>query len=177
MRTRMRSTSAHVCVAKIAAVRVDVIRAADVLGVRQEVLRPGQPIAAAVMPGDDHEDTLHFAVTIEARIVGVGSAVREPYPDGSQRADWRVRGMATLPAMRGRGVGTAILRRCVWHARLAGGELVWCAARVSARGFYEREKFVADSEQFTVARIGPHYLMYRMLSDGAGPGPARSFPG
>lgn len=161
----------------IATVRVDVVRAADVLGVRQTVLRPGQPLAAAVMPGDDHEETLHLGVTIEGRVVGVGSAIRESYPDGAQRADWRVRGMATLPAMRGRGVGSAILRRCVRHAGVAGGDLVWCAARASARGFYECESFVAAGEQFTIARIGPHYLMYRVLNDRGRPGLARSFPG
>jgi predicted N-acetyltransferase YhbS len=158
-------------------VRIDLVRAADVLGVRQAVLRPGQPLAAAVMPGDDHEETLHVVATIEDRVVGVGSVIREPYPDAAQRADWRVRGMATLPAMRGRGVGNAILRRCVRHAGAAGGDLVWCAARVSACGFYERENFMAAGEQFIIARIGPHYLMYRMLSDGSQPGPARSWPG
>ena len=49
--------------------------------------------------------------------------------------------MATAPELQGQGVGTRVLRTAVDLVASAGGTLIWCNARVSALGFYERAGF------------------------------------
>jgi GNAT superfamily N-acetyltransferase len=67
--------------------------------------------------------------------------------------------MATRPAARGQGAGTAILQALVAHATAHGATRVWCNARTPARSLYERAGFLATSDEFTPAHIGPHYRM------------------
>jgi ribosomal protein S18 acetylase RimI-like enzyme len=124
-------------------------------------------------PGDDEPDTVHLAVLQRGSAtdaVGVATLVREGYPPDPGTRDWRIRGMATLPAARGRGVGTALLARCISHAREAAGERVWCNARVRARSLYERAGLRVVGEEFDIAGIGPHLLMCMRLAPRLGPG-------
>jgi GNAT superfamily N-acetyltransferase len=88
----------------------------------------------------------------------------EPHPREPRPGDWRVRGMATLPAMRGLGLGSAVLAACESHAAGAGGKRLWCNARVGARGFYERAGLTVEGGVFEIAGIGPHVLMTKRLA-------------
>ncbi len=142
---------------------VEIVSAEAVLPLRGEVLRPGQPVEDAIFPGDALPDTLHVAARVEQQIASVGTVLREPYPDNPGDADWRLRGMATAPSMRGRGLATAVLQRCVEHAVHMGGRRVWCAARPGARRLYERAGFVVMRDDYEVRGIGAHYLMVREL--------------
>jgi GNAT superfamily N-acetyltransferase len=144
------------------------VDAEEVRPLRAEVLRPGQPHERLIFPGDDEPETLHAAVAMEGRIVGVASVMREPYPHDPLPGDWRVRGMATSADMRGRGIGGALLARCEEHARDHAGARLWCNARVRARALYERAGFTVDGEVFEIALIGPHYLMGKPLRDKRG---------
>ena len=81
-------------------------------------------------------------------------------PEGGPGA-WRIRGMATAPAARGRGAGAAVLDALVSHALGNGATRVWCNARDAARAFYERSGFRVVSDEFEVPEIGPHYVMER----------------
>lgn len=76
---------------------------------------------------------------------------------------WRVRGMATTPAARGRGTGTAVLGALLDHARARGATGVWASVRVPARSLYERAGFVVASDEFEPPHIGPHVIMNREL--------------
>lgn len=46
---------------------------------------------------------------------------------------------------------------------LAGAEVLWCNARVGALGFYLRLGFATIGEEFEIAGIGPHFVMWRDL--------------
>jgi GNAT superfamily N-acetyltransferase len=89
--------------------------------------------------------------------------MREAPQDEDEPHAWRLRGMATLPEVRGQGYGGALLERCLRHALDRGGDLAWCTARVPAAGFYRRYGFVSVGDVFDVAPIGPHILMVRRL--------------
>jgi GNAT superfamily N-acetyltransferase len=119
---------------------------------RQAVLRPNLTVAEL----ESHEPA--GAVAIGAfdadRLVSVG-LIGEEGGEGS----WRVRGMATVPAARGRGAGSAVLGALVEHALSRGATRVWCNARVPARSLYERAGFHVASAEFDVDDIGPHYVM------------------
>ena len=131
---------------------------------RHQLLRPGRPASELVFPGDDAADALHVGAFEDERLVGIGTVLRDPPPDAADERAWRIRGMATLPEVRGRGYGGLLLERCLQHAVNHGGHLVWCNARVGAIGFYRRYGFATAGEVFEVPEIGEHVFMSRPVS-------------
>ena len=138
------------------------VQAARIL--RHQLLRPGRPADELVFPGDDAPDTLHSGAVEEERLVGIATIICEPSPGEEDDRAWRVRGMATLPEVRGRGYGGLLLERCVEHAVNHGGRLLWCNARAGAVGFYRRYAFTTRGDAFDIPDLGTHYLMTRALS-------------
>lgn len=138
------------------------IPAADTATLRGEVLRPGQPPDRRVYAGDDDPRTLHLGAFDAGEVVGIASLYREDRADGPA-GGWRLRGMATSPAHRGRGAGRALLDACVDHAAAQEGSELWCNARMVAVEFYRRAGFAAVGEQFDIPGIGGHVVMRRTL--------------
>jgi GNAT superfamily N-acetyltransferase len=148
--------------------RARAVDAVVVRPLRGEVLRPGQPPDQLVFPGDDEPETLHVAVVSGGRVLGVASVMRDAHPREPHPGDWRIRGMASRPEMRGRGIGAVLLARCEAHAREHGGARLWCNARAAARGFYECAGFTAEGEVFDIPPIGAHYLMGKRVDHASG---------
>jgi argininosuccinate lyase len=145
-------------------VEIRAVSAEDVRPIRRRVLRAGLPRPNVRFEGDEAPDTLHAGAFLDGRLVAVATIVRRPPPDEpGARAAWQVRGMATQPAARGRGLGGDLLERCVEHARDRGGAFVWCNARVRAVAFYERHGFAGVGDVFEIERLGPHLRMRRLL--------------
>jgi GNAT superfamily N-acetyltransferase len=123
---------------------------------RLRVLRPGRPPEAAVFPGDDAPTTVHLgAFDADGRCLGIATLVHN---NGLQ-----LRGMAVEPAAQGTGVGAAVLEGVHRTAAEEGFTELWCNARVSALGFYERHGWVREGEVFDIPDVGPHYVMRRRL--------------
>jgi len=139
------------------------ISAVQVRALRHALLRPFEPPEKIVYSGDDEPDTLHAGAFEGEAFVGIASVCREPMAGSPDSGQWRLRGMATVPAVRGRGAGRALLTACFDHIRARGGSLLWCNARVVALGFYTHLGFVAQGEEFQIVPIGPHYVMTRRL--------------
>jgi GNAT superfamily N-acetyltransferase len=136
---------------------------ADVRELRHRVLRPHQRPEELVYEADDAPDSLHLGAFEDGALVAIASITREPPPGSTDPASWRVRGMATLPEARGRGIGSELLRRCVEHARRHGGATVWCNGRIGARAFYERHGFTVTRGPFDIPGIGAHVELRRDL--------------
>jgi ribosomal protein S18 acetylase RimI-like enzyme len=123
---------------------------------RQQVLRPHQTVDELAA----HERPGAFAAGVfqgeELVAVGLIGAEGEP-------GEWRIRGMATDPAFRGRGAGSAILDALLDHARAQGATAVWANVRTPARTLYERAGFQVTSEEFELPQIGPHVVMRRPI--------------
>lgn len=132
------------------------VPAADTADLRRAVLRGGRPVP---LPGDD-EPALHLGAYDGSTLVATGSVRREPVPWAPDRPGWRVRGMATDPAYRGRGAGTLVLEALLAHVRQEGGGTVWFHARTPAQAFYERAGFVPRGKPWVDPEIGPHVLMW-----------------
>jgi GNAT superfamily N-acetyltransferase len=126
----------------------------DTRPLRREVLRPYMSLDE--LAGHEPAGAIAFGAFEGDELIAVGLVGPEGEP-----GDWRVRGMATKPAARGRGAGTLVLDALVQHAIAHGASRVWCNARTPARTLYERAGFVVASEEFEPPRIGPHFRMER----------------
>ena len=124
---------------------------------RQQVLRPHQSLAEMEYPGDRDPTSAHFGCFVDDELVSIGSVYREAREGGD--GEWRLRGMATAPQQRSRGLGGAVLASCLAHATANGRVVVWCNARTGARSLYERAGFEADGDEFEPPEIGPHVVM------------------
>ena len=127
---------------------------------RQRVLRPGKPVAAAVFGADADPEAAAFAArTAAGAVVGTALVHTAACPWRPGPMAWRLRAMATAPEARGRGIGARVMAAAVAHAADHGAEVVWCHARVPARRFYERAGFIAHGEEWEEGDIGPHVAM------------------
>ncbi len=123
-------------------------------GLRRRVLYPGLPAAKALYPGDEDASVVHLgAFDAEARLVGCASLF--PREDGTLQ----LRGMAVDASLQRGGVGAAIVRAAQDVAAGQRRPALWCNARLLAVGFYERQGWEVEGEQFDVPDIGPHYVM------------------
>ena len=127
-------------------------------GLRQAVLRPHQTLEQVA--AGEGEDAFAVGAFDGAQLVAVGFVL----PDGEPGA-WRIRGMATVPAARGAGAGTAVLQALLEYAIRRGAQRIWCNARSSARSLYERAGLSVASEEFELAEIGPHFVMERRITN------------
>jgi GNAT superfamily N-acetyltransferase len=133
----------------------------DVRDLRHSVLRPHQRPDEIVYDHDGDADALHLGAFEDGALVAIASITREPPPGDRIETAWRVRGMATLPEHRGRGLGGELLERCIEHAAGNGATVVWLNGRVPAGRFYERHGFVASGEVFEPPHLGPHLRFTR----------------
>jgi ribosomal protein S18 acetylase RimI-like enzyme len=72
--------------------------------------------------------------------------------------------MGTLSEVRGQGYGAALVRSGCAYVALERGTYLWCDARESAVGFYEKLGFVIRGNHFDLPVTGPHYRMWREIS-------------
>jgi GNAT superfamily N-acetyltransferase len=147
------------------------ITAAETRPIRSEILRPGQPPDALVYPGDDAPSSLHAGAFVDGALAGIATVYPEPMPaapdaDLDPSRAFRLRGMATRAGLQGRGIGRAVLARCIDHVRDSGADVLWCNARVGALGFYKRLGFQTLGDEFDIAGIGPHFVMWKDVRTG-----------
>ena len=141
---------------KVTAIEVSLAR-----DLRHRILRPNQPPDACIYPNDNVADTGHFGVFQDGLLVGIASVFHEPQNPGL--ADWRIRGMATEEAVRGKGYGGLLVEEIIAYVASQGGKGIWCNARTGVMGFYAKFDFTPHGREFELPGIGPHYLMIRPI--------------
>jgi predicted GNAT family N-acyltransferase len=140
------------------------ITAEETISVRWPVLRSGYPRESAVFAGDDSPTTRHFGSLVDGQLTGVASIYEAPMPENPEAArPWQLRGMATLPEVRGQGCGRALLAACVAEVRRQRGTLLWCNARTEAAEFYAKHGFLKSGDIFEIPTVGPHFRMFHWL--------------
>ncbi|MBN4076538.1 GNAT family N-acetyltransferase [Gemmatimonas aurantiaca] len=148
---------------------IRLLTASDVRQMRHTVLRPHQPPEKLIYPKDDISQTFHLGGYIDGLQVGIASFL---YDDHSEIPDpgyqYRIRGMATLPKYRSNKIGAKlveeglrIIKQNFSEAPEEKMQRVWCNARESAFGFYERCGFQTLGGMFEIEGIGPHKIMWR----------------
>jgi ribosomal protein S18 acetylase RimI-like enzyme len=72
--------------------------------------------------------------------------------------------MATLPEFQNKGLSSELLEMAFPIIKQNFCSLLWCNARVSAVGFYEKVGFTkANNNIFEIEEIGPHILMLKTV--------------
>jgi len=138
-------------------IRVDRVGVERVLPLRRSVLRPGLPEAAACFAGDHLVSTRHYAAIQDREVVGCLTLLESSWENG---AAWQLRGMATDPRFRARGVGATLLVKAVRDTEAATpGARFWCESRESAIGFYRKLGWAVVSDVFDRPPIGRHVRM------------------
>lgn len=129
-----------------------------------QILRPNAKSSKEVeFLGDDEEQTFHLGAFIDNKLVSVASFYYERHPDFPDENQFRLRGMATLEDYRHKGLSSALLKMAFPIIKNNFCTLVWCNARSSAIGFYQKLGFEKKGEEFEVSGVGPHYLMFKHI--------------
>lgn len=144
-------------------VEIKPITAEQTHTLRHDILRPGQPPENLIYPKDDAPNTLHVGAFLDGNLVGIASVFHDAPPGKIDEGDWRLRGMAILSDVRGRGYGAELLKRCIEHVTGQGGRRLWCNARAEVVGFYTRLGFIVEGEAYELPGLGIHFFMWRLL--------------
>ena len=137
------------------------ISAVETINVRAPVLRTGQPKETAKFDIDENITTYHFGGFYNKKIIATATI----YPENRAKhlKEWRLRGMAVLPAFRSNGIGELILIKCCEFIKSENGRTIWCNARIKAVKFYKKCELEICSDKFDIANIGPHYQMQKLI--------------
>lgn len=136
------------------------ITADDVLDIRNIVLREGklQP-AECRFPSDEVPGAFHLGYYDQEQLVCVVSFHPQTYA-GYQGKAYQLRGMATLQSHRGKSIGNQLVNFAIVYLRGQKANYIWCNARLKALKFYQNIGFEIVSDQFEIAGIGPHNVLY-----------------
>lgn len=134
--------------------------------IRQRVLWPNKPPEFCHVAGD--EDALHFGALVDDKLVSIISL----YISGSEA---RFRKFATLAEYQRRGIGSKLLTHVISSAQEKGIARIWCDARATAVGFYERFGLTVEGEMFYKSDVA-YYKMERAIKYNAPHPPPYTHP-
>lgn len=135
------------------------VPAAEIWPLRHRILRPGLPAETARFDGDLDALTRHYAAVADGEPVVCLTLMRSEWRG---QPAWQLRGMATDELHQGQGLGRQLLELAAAEARGEDSSgILWCNARSSAIGFYEKLGWRVISEPFDVPGVGPHVTMLR----------------
>lgn len=137
----------------------------DTYPIRTQVLVPDHSREKAKFEGDDDEDiSFHLGAFIDGKLVSVASFFYERNPIFADQHQYQLRGMATLPEFQNRGLSRELLTMAFPIIKQNFCTMLWCNARTSAVGFYEKVGFTKHNEDvFEIPEIGPHVLMFKSI--------------
>jgi GNAT superfamily N-acetyltransferase len=137
----------------------------EIVDLRHAVLRQGLPREEAIFAGDDAPTSRHAGGFCDGVAVGCATFHGSRW---EEEPAWQLRGMATLPEFRGKGIGRALLEQMEAEfdgtGQAGAGTLLWCNARVPAVGFYQTMGWRVVSGQFEIPTAGPHVKMIKRLA-------------
>jgi ribosomal protein S18 acetylase RimI-like enzyme len=123
---------------------------------RDDILR--RPLGLTFTPDEleAEKDNMLIAAFEDDRILGCCMLVEE------QPGTVRLRQMAVLNDLQGKGIGRALMNFAENIARDRGFKILRMHARANAIGFYEKVGYRVRGEQFIEITI-PHYVMEKQL--------------
>lgn len=141
------------------------INASDTYPIRQQVLIPDHDSKKVKFEHDDDDDiSFHLGAFEDSKLVSVASFFYDRNTLFKDQHQYQLRGMATLPEFQGRGLSSELLNMAFPIIKQNFCTLLWCNARITAIGYYEKVGFKKyDENVFEIEGIGPHVLMYKNI--------------
>ena len=141
------------------------INASDTYPIRQQVLIPDHDIKKGKFEHDDDDDvSFHLGAFEDSKLVSVASFFYDRNTMFKEEHQYQLRGMATLPEYQGRGLSSELLNMAFPIIKQNFCTLLWCNARTSAIGYYEKVGFQKHDENvFEIEGIGSHVLMFKNI--------------
>lgn len=90
---------------------------------------PNEELSYVQLPDDDVG--VHLGLYVNDRLVSIVSLFE-------RGGELQFRKFATLVEEQGKGYGSMLLQQVITQAAERGKRIIWCNARVAAKGFYER---------------------------------------
>ncbi|HJU46324.1 MAG TPA: GNAT family N-acetyltransferase [Chitinophagaceae bacterium] len=128
----------------------------QMLGLRHEILRKPLGLSFSQEELDKEKHEILIAAFEDDQMLGCCMLVQES-PD-----ECRLRQMAVLNTLRGKGVGKALMVFAENIARDRGFKKMTMHARATALGFYEKLGYMITGDVFEEITI-PHYIMEKEL--------------
>ena len=139
------------------------INSIDTYPVRHEVLRKGKPIETCQFKGDDDENTIHFGLYQNERLIGIISMFKEKNDLFSETNQFQIRGMAVLEEFQGKGFGAELVKEAENHCISLNTDLIWFNARENAVPFYKKLDYIIIGDSFLIPDVGIHFAMYKKI--------------
>ena len=139
------------------------INSIDTYPVRHEVLRKGKPIETCQFKGDDDENTIHFGLYQNERLIGIISIFKEKNDLFSETNQFQIRGMAVLEEFQGKGFGAELVKEAENHCISLNTDLIWFNARENAVPFYKKLDYTILGDSFLITDVGIHFAMYKKI--------------
>ena len=139
------------------------INSIDTYPVRHEVLRKGKPIETCQFKGDDDENTVHFGLYQNERLIGIISIFKEKNDLFSETNQFQIRGMAVLEEFQGKGFGAELVKEAENHCISSNADLIWFNARENAVPFYKKLDYIIIGDSFLIPDVGIHFAMYKKI--------------
>ena len=117
------------------------IEAKDTYNIRNEILRPGLPLETCYFEGDADGATIHIGAFVDEKLASIASFYLSRNDAFTDVFKFQLRGMATLKAYQGQGLSSALLKAAFPLIKNNHVNMLWCNARSSAVGFYEKIGF------------------------------------
>lgn len=128
----------------------------QVLALRNEVLRKPLGLAFSQEEIDAEKDNMHMAAYEEGQVLGCCMLVQE------DDKTVRLRQMAVINDVQGKGIGRALMQFAENLARDRGYKRITMHARKNAAGFYEKMGYKKFGDEFVEITI-PHVVMEKAL--------------
>ena len=128
----------------------------QMIKLRDDILRKPLGLCFDQQEIEAEKDNMLIAAFEEERILGCCMLVEE------QPGTVRLRQMAVLNDLQGKGIGRALMNFAENIARDRGYDIISMHARKNAIGFYEKMGYKVCSDEFTEITI-PHYVMEKKL--------------
>lgn len=135
-------------------------RLEEILSLREAVIIAGTN-RPSEFPGDRDGETIHFGAFAGEKNVCCGTFL---LTDWFGEPAYQLRGMATAPELRGKGIGAAMLAAAERYiAENTPVRQLWCSARLGAVAFYQKLGWSVISDIYEVPNVGPHRKMCRRI--------------
>ncbi len=140
------------------------IKANDVIEIRHQALKTGQPKEVCYFEGDLDEGTKHFGAFLNGELVGVLTMMLKKTNNFKVYPVYRLTGLSILPEHQHKNIGKRLLHFAEENISRKGSVMIWCFARTTAISFYKKNGYQLNVQEVILPRIGSHRIMFKFVA-------------